>query len=128
MAKATSVFTFNQNGDFGTNLVAFGTHLAGIDGTLGMELSKRFAGLRDGTLSQTDAWTTLFHAVEVAKAAAQPVASAPAGAAPAPTAAPVAGHNSVTGWLLEGISIEGFRWDQQRRQAAGVEIPPRQGQ
>ena len=109
MAKATSVFTFNQNGDFGTNLVAFGTHLAGIDGTLGMELSKRFAGLRDGTLSQTDAWTTLFHAVEVAKAAAQPVASAPAGAAPAPTAAPVAGHNSVTGWLLEGISIEGFR-------------------
>ncbi|MBY2985683.1 ATP-binding protein [Rhizobium leguminosarum] len=110
MAKATSAFTFNQHGDFGTNLISFGMHLAGIDGTLGAALSQRFTGLRDGTVSQTDLWTSLFQAVEAAKSAtSQPTTSAPATATPAPSAAPATGHNAVSGWFLEGISIEGFR-------------------
>ncbi|MDV4159309.1 hypothetical protein [Rhizobium brockwellii] len=110
MAQATSAFTFDQNGDFGTNLASFGTHLTSIDGLLGTAISQSFAGLRDGTLSSTDLWTALFQAVDAAEAAvAQPATSAPAAVTVTPAAAPAIGDNSVTGWLLEGISIEGFR-------------------
>lgn len=112
MAKATSAFAFNQSADFGTNLDAFSAHMSGIDGVLGAELAPRLSGLRDNTVSQTDVWTALFQAVEAAKvAAAQPAAPAPASPTPGTAAAPLApaGHNAVTGWLLEGISIEGFR-------------------
>lgn len=99
MAKANGAFTFNQHGDFETNLVSFGTHLAGIDGLLGTVMSQRLIGLRDGTVSQAELWTSLFQAVQTAKAVATQPAAPASVTAPAPAA--VAGHNAVSGWLLE---------------------------
>lgn len=111
MAKTTGAFTFDQSADFETNIGAFSTHATGVNDTLGLALAHHLPSLRNNAVSQAQIWTSLYQAVEAAKAAAgQPAAVAP------PSAMPIAsvsttnnGPAAVTGWLLEGISIEGFR-------------------
>ena len=110
MAKATCAFAFSQGGDFGTNIGAFGAHMISIDNMLGTALVPLLSSLLNNTASQADIWNALFQVVEETKAAAgQPAAPAAATPIPATTPTLATGHTAVNGWLLEGISIEGFR-------------------
>ncbi|MBB3356017.1 hypothetical protein FHT70_005990 [Rhizobium sp. BK049] len=111
MATATTAFAFHQNAAFGTNLAAFNMHMIGKNKVLGTALAGRVSGLHNGTVSQATLWTALFQAAEAAKAAAasQATLSQPTPASPPTPPAPPSGHNAVTGWLLEAISVEGFR-------------------
>ncbi|MDX0290295.1 AAA family ATPase [Sinorhizobium medicae] len=112
MPNAASAFSFDENADSETNFDGFGTHLAQCDADLGAELPKHFPKLRTDTFSQQEIWNALFATVKpVENAAVKPGAEPPTGAAsvnPSVTDAPT-GHNAVAGWLLEGVSIEGFR-------------------
>ncbi len=106
MAGATTVFTFNENAEIAANLQVLATHLAGVDDLASAELARHFLTLRAENIDQPLVWNALAAALEpretpTAKSEASAPAAAPVSAAPV---APIA-----SGWLLEGISIEGFR-------------------
>jgi len=110
MVAPAAAFSFDQNGDIETNLASFNVHLEQSDSFLSGVLSATFPNLRDETYETTDIWTALFDAVVASENANIPAAE---GKTPASTSAtaPVAPAAMLvaTGWLLEGLSIEGFR-------------------
>lgn len=119
MAKATTAFTFNENADFKTNLDAFVQHLSGVNTILAQEFNKQLPELINNSITSTDVWNGMHQALDAAKIAAQtppPAITTPITApiaspitTPISATAPVTIKNPVTGWLLEGVSIEGFR-------------------
>ncbi|TBZ05058.1 ATP-binding protein [Rhizobium leguminosarum] len=108
MAGTTTLFTFDENAEIAANLQVLIGHLAAVDDLAGAELAKHFTTLRTENVDQPMVWNALAAALEPRETpTAEGEAPAPLpAAAPAPAApgAPVA-----SGWLLEGISIEGFR-------------------
>lgn len=116
MTAQAEGFAFDENASLDDNLSAFGDYIEQMDVALGVEMRKQFPVLLEGKYKPDEVWDRLFEI-----GAAPPtevkntteveveveVAVAPANAATAqPLAAPLP---PVTGWLLEGVSIEGFR-------------------
>lgn len=113
MAVQAEGFAFDENASLDDNLSAFGDYIGQLDGALGADLQKQFPALLEGKHKADDVWDRLFAIcaappaeddgmgeVEIELAPANATAAAQPAAAPLPT---------VTGWLLEGVSIEGFR-------------------
>ncbi|QOG23224.1 AAA family ATPase [Bradyrhizobium sp. SEMIA] len=107
MAPSGKKFEFTEHGVFEANIAAFFGHMAQEDAALAGELQSHFKALSQGTYSQQDILNGLFAA---AGKPSQPQTANPvSGAASGQGAAPAAALPSATGWLLEGLSIEGFR-------------------
>ncbi|UPJ57013.1 AAA family ATPase [Bradyrhizobium sp. 192] len=107
MAPSGKKFEFTEHGVFEANIAAFFGHMAQEDAALAGELQSHFKALSQGTYSQQDILNGLFAA---AGKPSQPQTANPvSGAATGQGAAPAAALPSATGWLLEGLSIEGFR-------------------
>lgn len=113
MAVQAEGFAFDENANLDDNLSAFGDYIGQLDGALGADLQKQFPALLEGKHKADDVWDRLFAIcaappaeddgmgeVEIELAPANATAAAQPAAAPLPT---------VTGWLLEAVSIEGFR-------------------
>ncbi|MBB3971857.1 hypothetical protein [Hansschlegelia beijingensis] len=113
MPTPVSSFAFDESASLEDNLARFAAHLTQADAALGPELAKHFAAMAADTHDE--------EAVRDLLAATSPSPPSSAVAAPGPAATPqpaptppAAGPsppapNPITGWLLEGISIEGFR-------------------
>jgi hypothetical protein len=106
MSPSKKSFEFTEHGAFEANVAAFFDHMAQEDAALAPELQSHFKALSQGTYNQPDILNGLFAAAE--KPAPPKNASAAAAAAAGQGAAAPA-PASATGWLLEGLSIEGFR-------------------
>lgn len=106
----TAAFGFDENADLESNLTKFNTHLGLHDAALSAQLTTFYPVLRDETYTSSTVWNGMFQAILDAEAAVAQQTTLPTPAATGATAAaavpPVAGP---TGWLLEGLSIEGFR-------------------
>ena len=116
MPTPASAFAFDDNASVEDNLTRFGAHLAQSDAALGPELQHHFAKLLADTHDEEVIRDALFAATEpvaTAGASAPATAVAPTAAtAPItlpPIPAPPTVSVAITGWLLEGLSIEGFR-------------------
>lgn len=112
VAIQAAAFAFDENASLDDNLFAFGNYIDQIDAPLGADMRKQFSALLEGTYKADDVWDRLFEIcaappTEDKDTSEVEVAIAPTNAATAPPlAAPLP---TVTGWLLEGISIEAFR-------------------
>jgi len=107
MTATSRNLTFDENGVFEANVAAFFAHVAQEDAALGAELQSQFKALSEGPFNQSDFLNGLFAAAE--KPSPVKNASATAAAATSQSATPVRTTVTATGWLLEGLSIEGFR-------------------
>jgi len=127
MAKLEATFAFDENASLEDNLAEFGNYIVERDAALGAELRGRFPELLDGKHKAEDVWDRLLDicamppvagdgdATGAATAAAIAPAAAQQAAAPPPT---------VTGWLLEGVSIEGFRGVNNEGQPLELKFNP----
>lgn len=109
MAVQAATFAFDENASLDDNLSAFGDYISQLDLKLGAELRGQFTALLEGKYKADEVWDRLFDICAAPPAEGDgEVATAPANAMDAaqPAAAPLP---TVTGWLLEGLSIEGFR-------------------
>ncbi|MEQ1403590.1 AAA family ATPase [Neorhizobium sp. Rsf11] len=111
MAVTSITFAFDENADIETNLGRFETHLSTLDDIAGAALAVHFAALRSENVDQPGVWNALAEALEPKEASIDDSAAPPANPSPASplphatsAAVPIA-----SGWLLEGVSIEGFR-------------------
>ena len=114
-------FEFDVNAGLDKNLNAFSDHVIGVDAALGAALQRRMPGLLDGSYEVRGVWDALLAAT--AASAPDPAAAAEiatAGHRSSDMAAPLPAQNpaalqpqpappAVSGWVLEGLSIEGFR-------------------
>src|SRR5436190_22108689 len=107
MSPSNISFEFTEHGAFDANAAAFFAHMAHEDGPLAAELQSQFKALSQGTYNQQDILNGLF---AVAEKPSQPQSANPAsGVTGGQGATPAAAVPSATGWLPEGLSIEGFR-------------------
>ncbi|WP_442753288.1 hypothetical protein ACNHKD_09735 [Methylocystis sp. JAN1] len=105
MSPSNSNFEFTEHGAFDANAAAFFAHMAQEDAALAGELKSHFTSLSQGTYSQPAVLSGLLAAAEnPSQPQSANTPSGPGGGQAAP-----AGSASTTGWLLEGLSIEGFR-------------------
>lgn len=117
MPTPTSAFAFDDNASVDDNLTRFGARLAQSDAALGPALRQHFASLLADTHDEDFIRDALFAASEpvaIAADASTPATTGAAAAAPGPMSpppmpAPFTASVAITGWLLEGLSIEGFR-------------------
>lgn len=99
-------FVFDENKDLQTNLGAFGDHLETLDAQLGVYLRGFLPSFADSGPDQASILDALFARTAPSQPATSTNTSAKKVATPAVgTVKP----SVVTGWLLEGVSIEGFR-------------------
>lgn len=127
MAVQAAAFAFDENAGLDENLSAFGNYIVELDAPLGVELRGRFPELLDGKHQAEGVWNRLLEicatppvagddaATGAATAAAIAPAAAQQAAAPTPT---------VMGWLLEGVSIEGFRGVNNEGQPLELKFNP----
>lgn len=114
MATQDTSFVFDENCDLDENLTAFGNYLEQLDAPLSLDLQACFHSLVDGTYEAEKLWDrfldictnppTSTKTIEPEGQTTNVTGSAPAPAQPSTMQLP-----TVTGWLLEGVSIEGFR-------------------
>jgi hypothetical protein len=107
MPPSKKGFEFTEHGALETNAAAFFANMAQEDAVLAAELQSQFKGLSQGTYSQQDVLNSLFAAAE--KPTPTTKASAAVAATGDPNATAAGAAPTATGWLLEGLSIEGFR-------------------
>ncbi|MGJ4949001.1 hypothetical protein [Bradyrhizobium sp. HKCCYLS20291] len=107
MAPSGKNFEFTEHGVFEANIAAFFAHMAQQDSALSGELQSHFKALSQGTYNQQDILNGLF--VAVGKPSQPETVNLVSSAAGGQGAVPAAALPSATGWLLEGLSIEGFR-------------------
>lgn len=129
MTAREGAFEFNENASLEENLSAFGSHISQLDAALAADLCDRFPILLDGKYKVEEIWDRLLdicvtppatEAVATAQeqtAAANP--NAPAVVQSLPTPPP-----TVTGWLLEGVLIEGFRGVNNEGQPLELKLHP----
>jgi hypothetical protein len=107
MTATTKTFAFIENGALQANIAAFFAHLAQKDCALAAELQSQFKALLNGTHSQPVLLTSLLAAAEkLSQSQSTTVSSNTTGGQTTP---PASNPAPVTGWLLEGLAIEGFR-------------------
>lgn len=113
MAKATQVFSFDKDASLTTNLASYAENVVAHDPRLGALLCDNFDKLADGSMGQSEMLDALFSRLTETPEDEQETPPVSASAAPAPPAtiapAPATTAPRVLGWLLEGISVEGFR-------------------
>ncbi|RVK61766.1 hypothetical protein CN155_02645 [Sinorhizobium meliloti] len=111
MAASSITLTFDENADIAANLQTLGTHLLTVDDTAGAALALHFDALRSENVDQPAVWNALYEALDPRQAPAEdaeaPSADLPLASPPTGAVAPAAA--AASGWLLEGVSIEGFR-------------------
>lgn len=103
MPASIAPFAFAENGTLAENFAAFDAFTAQIDSLLTLELSKHRPSLVQGEYTTSDVWDALLFAVN----SQTPSSVTAAGLSTNHTATGAGG--GITGWLLEGVSIEGFR-------------------
>jgi len=116
MAKAKPVFSFDHNVGFEPNLAILGEFLTELDANLGPVLNAAIPALLRESYDIGQILDDLFAktapvietgAPENTADGLTPTVAPSTGASP--TSSPSAAVPAVTGWLLEGVSIEGFR-------------------
>ena len=105
MSPSKKSFEFTEHGAFETNAAGFFTYMGQEDAALAAELQSHFKALPQSTNNQPDILNSLFSAAEKPSPPKSVAASTAAAGQGATATAPA----SATGWLLEGLSIEGFR-------------------
>jgi hypothetical protein len=129
MAVDGTAFAFDANASIEDNLVAFGKYIGHLDPALAAEIRGRYSEMVDGNFKTDQIWDRLFAiciaSPEVADEAGEgrdiivENANAPVAAQPPAAAAP-----AVTGWLLEGVLIEGFRGVNNEGQPLELKFNP----
>lgn len=111
MAQLSAKFTFDVNAHLSANLQLFIEHLSEFDGPATAELAKYFDMLRAGNVDQPAVWNALamLKHLETLKSDGEAVAHVPSAAPPSTPSVPAPTAPAASGWLLEGVSIEGFR-------------------
>jgi hypothetical protein len=107
MTATTKNFGFTENGALQANIAAFFAHLGQKDCVLAAELQSQFKALLHGTYSQPALLTSLLAAAE--KPSQPQSTTVPSSRLGGQTTPPASSPAPVTGWLLEGLAIEGFR-------------------
>ncbi|MFT4117918.1 AAA family ATPase [Bradyrhizobium sp.] len=107
MSASKKSFEFTEQGAFEANMEAFFTHMGQEDTALAADLQSQFKALSQGGYKQQDILNGLLAAAENPSPPTNvsPSAAVVAGQSATSAAAAI----SATGWLLEGLSIEGFR-------------------
>lgn len=129
MAVQGGAFAFDENASLDDNIEAFGDYISQKDAALGAEMIDRFPALIDGNYKPEHIWDRLLEICITPPAEAEEAGSGEQGAAP-PVAAPAAVQPpaaplpTVTGWLLEGVLIEGFRGVNNEGQPLELKLHP----
>lgn len=112
MVAQAAAFEFDENASLDDNLSAFGSYIDQIDAALGADMRQKMSALLGGTYKADEVWDRLFEICAAPPNEDRDTSEIEFEAAPTneataqPLAAPLP---PVTGWLLEGVSIEGFR-------------------
>lgn len=107
---AKNTFALGDNDSLDANMKAFGDFLVSADAELGTTLKAELPRLHEEAVPNSEIWDVLFESA----APKEPVAGAAAASTPQPghpnsAAGQSVPASSIAGWLLENISIEGFR-------------------
>ncbi|WP_155982320.1 AAA family ATPase [Xanthobacter sp. 126] len=126
MAKKMTNLEFDENVSFDINLEAFKAHITKIDSNLASELCIILPSIINNIHKTDEIWNLLLKACEAepdngAKKSAGVIAAAGSATPPAPQQSPLP---TVTGWLLEGVSIEGFRGVNNEGQPLELKFNP----
>jgi hypothetical protein len=100
---------FSEHGTYEENVSGFFTHIAQEDAVLAGELQTHVKSLSQGSYNQQAVLSGLLAAIENQSQGTTVPAGAAGGQVSAPAPVQAATVTAVTGWLLEGLSIEGFR-------------------
>lgn len=101
-------FEFSEHGTYEDNVSAFFTHISAEDAVLAGELQSHAKSLSQGSYNQQAVLKELLAAIETNAQSATVPGVAAQGQTPAPAPVQTGNAAAVTGWLLEGLSIEGF--------------------
>lgn len=129
MAVQGAAFAFNENATLEENLSAFGSHISQIDAALVIDLCDQFPILLEGKHKAEEIWDRLFELC-VTPPAAETNAATQVQTAVKNANVPAAAHSlpapppTVTGWLLEGVLIEGFRGVNNEGQPLELKFHP----
>lgn len=104
MADSNTTFAFDENAAFAENLQVLDAHLLTVDDRVATALALHVDVFRSGTIDQPSVWNSLYNALAPKEDPIGGTVTLSPALSPQAAAAPVA-----SGWLLEGISIEGFR-------------------
>lgn len=126
MTIQVAQFVFDENSGLDENLKAYGEHLDQFDAALAIKFREYFPALLSGKYKLDEYWDALF------KACATPSVGEASGAASNGSAVKRAEAITqqqtplpmVTGWLLEGLSIEGFRGVNNEGQPLELKFDP----
>lgn len=126
MSELGKEFAFDENDAFDANLLRFEDRLVQTDTALGAELKRHLPELNSGIYTTGKIWDALFAISE-----ACPVSGPLGGLQPATSAilsssaaAPTASKTPITGWLLTGVAIEGFRGINNERKPLELKFQP----
>ena len=100
-------FEFDDQSDLFTNLDRFSDHIEKLDLSLGGQLRDLLPSLRQGSIDNSNVWDRIFVASDEKPSESAEVASM--AGANTPSVQPAVNASTTNYWLLEGISIEGFR-------------------
>ncbi|KXV59863.1 hypothetical protein AD948_07285 [Acetobacter senegalensis] len=129
MTARENTFEFNENANLEENLSAFKSHISQLDAALAAYLCDRFSLFLDRNYKIEEIWDRLLDicvtppaaeavgAVHEQTAAANPNTATIVQSLPTPSP-------TVTGWLLEGVSIEGFRGVNNEGQPLELKFHP----
>jgi hypothetical protein len=114
MPGQNAAFEFDENGSFDANLSSFGDYIEQLEATIGLELRNQFEAIIDKTDSVEHIWERLADVCGTPPSVGdnsgderQPTNTTSSSTiAPQTSAVP---SQTVTGWLLKSVSIEGFR-------------------
>lgn len=128
MAADGSAFAFDANASLEENLAAFGEYIDLLDSALSAEIRRAYSELVDGNYKTDQIWDRLF---AICTASSETTDEAGVGqtavenaTSPIVTPPPAAATPAVTGWLLEGILIEGFRGVNNEGQPLELKFKP----
>jgi AAA domain len=99
-------FEFSEHGTYEENVSSFFTHISQENAVLAGELQTHVKSLSQGSYNQQLILNGLFAAIENQSTG---TTSATGGQRSTPAPVQAVTTTTVTGWLLEGLSIEGFR-------------------
>ncbi len=129
MTVQNAALVFDENGSLDDNLTAFREHISQLDGDLAADMRGRLQALLDDNYEPDEIWDQLLAVCEETPAAdgdsegAETDAAADGNVTAEPnlSAAPLP---TITGWLLEGVSVEGFRGVNNEGQPLELKFNP----
>lgn len=129
MSARGAMFAFDENASLDDNLTSFGEYIGQLDAALGAEMRGRLQALVDGNYKADEIWDRLLEICSAPPAAEDNVEGEDQSAtgnvnAAATTQSPAVPLPTVTGWLLEGVSVEGFRGVNNEGQPLELKFNP----